>query len=123
MLSPGDIVVMDNLSSHKSQALRDAIEAVGAQLILPPPCSPDFNPIEQVFSKLKALLRKAAARARRTLGRHRRSAQSLQRRRMRKLLPQRRMRMELIGKWASAARLASASSRAIRLCGEWNCRG
>jgi transposase len=61
-LLPGDIVVMDNLSSHKSQAVRDAIEAVGAQLLLLPPYSPDFNPIEQAFSKLKALLRKAAAR-------------------------------------------------------------
>ena len=61
-LSRGDIVVMDNLSSHKSQAVRDAIEAAGALLILLPPYSPDFNPIEQAFSKLKALLRKAAAR-------------------------------------------------------------
>lgn len=62
-LMPGDIVVMDNLSSHKSQAVRNAIEAVGAQLLLLPPYSPDFNPIEQAFSKLKALLRKAAARS------------------------------------------------------------
>ncbi len=61
-LSPGDIVVMDNLPSHKSAAVRKAIEAVGAELRLLPPYSPDFNPIENAFSKLKALLRKAAAR-------------------------------------------------------------
>jgi transposase len=61
-LSPGDVVIMDNLSSHKSPAVRAAIEAVGAHLRYLPPYSPDFNPIEQAFSKLKALLRKAAAR-------------------------------------------------------------
>lgn len=61
-LRPGDVVVMDNLGSHKSQAVRQAIEAAEAQLLLLPPYSPDFNPIEQAFSKLKALLRKAAPR-------------------------------------------------------------
>ncbi len=59
-LRPGDIVVMDNLSSHKGQAVRQAIEARGARLVFLPPYSPDLNPIEMVFSKLKALLRKAA---------------------------------------------------------------
>jgi transposase len=61
-LSPGDIVIMDNLSSHKGQAIREAIEAAGAQLLFLPPYSPDFNPIEKAFSKLKAHLRKAAER-------------------------------------------------------------
>ena len=61
-LSPGDIVVMDNLSSHKRPAVRHAIEAAGARLLYLPPYSPDFNPIENAFAKLKALLRKAAAR-------------------------------------------------------------
>ena len=59
-LSPGDIVVMDNLSSHKGPAVRQAIEAAGARLLYLPPYSPDFNPIENAFAKLKALLRKAA---------------------------------------------------------------
>ena len=61
-LRPGDIVVMDNLSSHKGQAVRRAIEAAGASLLYLPPYSPDFNPIENAFAKLKALLRKAAER-------------------------------------------------------------
>lgn len=61
-LRPGDIVVMDNLPAHKPIAIRLAIEAAGAQLRFLPPYSPDFNPIEMVFSKLKAELRKAAAR-------------------------------------------------------------
>jgi transposase len=63
-LRPGDIVVMDNLGSHKGAAVRQAIEAAGAELRFLPPYSPDFNPIENAFSKLKALLRKAAARTR-----------------------------------------------------------
>jgi transposase len=61
-LTPGDIVIMDNLGSHKGQAVRKAIEAAGAKLLFLPPYSPDFNPIEKAFSKLKALLRKAAER-------------------------------------------------------------
>ena len=61
-LRPGDIVVMDNLSSHKGPAVRTMIEAVGARLLYLPPYSPDFNPIEKAFSKLKAGLRKAAQR-------------------------------------------------------------
>ncbi|GJD94418.1 IS630 family transposase ISMex41 [Methylobacterium iners] len=61
-LVPGDIVVMDNLSSHKGPAVRAAIEAAGARLLFLPPYSPDFNPVEMAFSKLKAGLRKAAAR-------------------------------------------------------------
>ena len=62
MLRPGDIVVMDNLASHKVAGIREAIEAAGAELRYLPPYSPDLNPIEQFFVKLKALLRKAAAR-------------------------------------------------------------
>ena len=61
-LLPGDVVVMDNLPAHKSVGVRTAIEAAGASLRHLPPYSPDFNPIEQAFSKLKAILRKAAAR-------------------------------------------------------------
>lgn len=61
-LSPGDIVVMDNLPAHKVTGVDQAIEAAGAHLLYLPPYSPDFNPIEMAFSKLKALLRKAAAR-------------------------------------------------------------
>ena len=62
-LSPGDIVIMDNLSSHKVAGVREAIKAAGAFLLYLPPYSPDLNPIELAFSKLKALLRKAAARS------------------------------------------------------------
>ena len=61
-LSTGDVVVMDNLPAHKPLAVRQAIEAVGAELRLLPPYSPDFNPIEMAFSKLKAFLKKTAAR-------------------------------------------------------------
>ena len=61
-LQPGDIVIMDNLSSHKRAGVRQAIEAVGAALIYLPPYSPDFNPIEQAFSKFKWLLKSAAHR-------------------------------------------------------------
>ena len=59
-LAPGDIVVMDNLASHKRPKVRDLIEATGAHLLFLPPYSPDFNPIEMLFAKLNALLRKAA---------------------------------------------------------------
>ena len=60
-LGPGDVVVMDNLGSHKGRAVRAAIRAAGAHLFYLPPYSPDLNPIEQVFAKLKSLLRKAQA--------------------------------------------------------------
>ncbi len=62
-LRPGDIVVMDNLSSHKVDGVRQAIEACGAHLLYLPPYSPDLNPIELLFAKLKALLRTIAARS------------------------------------------------------------
>ena len=61
-LNPGDIVIIDNLGSHKGKAVRRAIRAAGAKLFFLPPYSPDLNPIEQVFAKLKTLLRKAAER-------------------------------------------------------------
>ena len=61
-LAKGDIVIMDNLPAHKVSGIRKAIEDVGATLLYLPPYSPDFNPIEMAFSKLKAILRKAAAR-------------------------------------------------------------
>jgi transposase len=62
-LSPGDIVVMDNLQPHKNATVRELIEAVGAELRFLPPYSPDLNPIEQAFAKLKAHLRKAEERS------------------------------------------------------------
>ena len=62
-LMPGDIVVMDNLPAHKVKGIAEAITARGAELRYLPPYSPDLNPIEQMFAKLKALLRKAAARS------------------------------------------------------------
>jgi transposase len=61
-LRPGDIVIVDNLGSHKGKTVRKAIRAAGAKLFFLPPYSPDLNPIEQVFAKLKTLLRKAAER-------------------------------------------------------------
>jgi transposase len=61
-LVPGDVVVMDNLPAHRVKGVNAAIERIGATLLYLPPYSPDFNPIEQAFAKLKAQLRKAAAR-------------------------------------------------------------
>lgn len=66
-LSPGDVVVMDNLAAHKVTGVREAVAAVGASILYLPPYSPDLDPIEQMFAKLKALLRRAAARTRETL--------------------------------------------------------
>jgi transposase len=66
-LRPGDIVVMDNLSSHKSVSVRHAIEAAGASLMYLPPYSPDYSPIEPAFSKIKQLLRGLAARTQEAL--------------------------------------------------------
>jgi len=62
-LRPGDIVILDNLSSHKVAGVEEAITATGATVLYLPPYSPDLNPIEKFFSKLKALLRKAAKRS------------------------------------------------------------
>ena len=66
-LTPGDVVIMDKLASHKVAGVRHAIEACGASLLYLPPYSPDLNPIEQSFAKLKALIRKAATRNREAL--------------------------------------------------------
>lgn len=66
-LRPGQIVVVDNLSAHKDERIRLAIEARGCTLLFLPPYSPDFNPIEQAFSKLKAILRGLGARTQETL--------------------------------------------------------
>jgi transposase len=62
-LRPGDIVIIDNLGSHKAQRVRSALRSAGAKLLFLPPYSPDLNPIEQVFAKLKTLLRTAAERS------------------------------------------------------------
>ena len=61
-LAPGDVLVLDNLSAHKVDGVRQAVTAAGASILDLPPYSPDFNPIEQLFAKLKAILRKVAAR-------------------------------------------------------------
>lgn len=61
-LAKGDVVILDNLGSHKSKAVRSAIRAAGAHMIFLPPYSPDLNPIEQLFAKLKHLIRKAEPR-------------------------------------------------------------
>lgn len=61
-LTPGDVVIMDNLPAHKVSGIREAIEAAGATVLYLPPYSPDFNPIENAFAKIKGLLRAAAAR-------------------------------------------------------------
>jgi len=66
-LSPGQVVVMDNLSAHKGQKVRELIEERGCELLYLPPYSPDYNPIEQAFSKMKALMRKSGARTREAL--------------------------------------------------------
>jgi transposase len=66
-LKPGQVMVMDNLSSHKSERVRELIEKRGCELIYLPPYSPDFNPIEEAFAKLKALLRRFEARTREAL--------------------------------------------------------
>ena len=66
-LKPGDIVILDNLSSHKVAGVREAIAATGAELRYLPPYSPDLNPIENAFAKLKTLLRKAAERTKEAL--------------------------------------------------------
>jgi transposase len=68
-LAPGDVVVLDNLAAHKVEGVRQAIAAAGASVLYLPPYSPDLNPIEQLFAKLKALLRKAAARTKEALWR------------------------------------------------------
>jgi len=67
VLKPGDVVVMDNLSAHKAPAVREWIEKAAAELLYLPPYSPDLNPIEKAWAKLKQLLRAAKARSKQTL--------------------------------------------------------
>jgi transposase len=66
-LKSGQVIVMDNLSAHKGERVRELIEARGCELLYLPPYSPDFNPIEEAFAKIKGLLRKAQARSRKAL--------------------------------------------------------
>ena len=66
-LGPGRIVVMDNLSAHKTQKVRELVEGAGCELLYLPPYSPDLNPIEEAFSKIKSIVRKAEARTREAL--------------------------------------------------------
>ena len=66
-LRPGQVVVMDNLTAHKGERVREPIEGRGCKLLYLPPYSPDFNPIEEAFAKIKAVLRKAEARTREAL--------------------------------------------------------
>ncbi|MBK8174132.1 MAG: transposase [Rhodospirillales bacterium] len=91
-LKPGDIVIMDNLSSHKSPAVRTAIKAAGAELRFLPPYSPDSNPIENAFAKLKPPAPKSRrTHRRRPLAHHRLAHRSIHTSRMRKLLHPRRI--------------------------------
>ena len=94
-LAPGDIVIMDNLGSHKGPAVRDAIRSAGAKLLFLPPYSPDLNPIEQVFAKLKLLLRKAAERSVEQPGERIGTLLDASPHRMRQLPPQLRIRFSL----------------------------
>lgn len=95
---------MDNLSSHKDRNIRDMIEAVGAALVYLSAYSHDFNPIQNTFAKLKALLRKAAERTiEGSLGHHRFSDRPIYPTRIRKLLHRRRVRCKLNGKCSNAA--------------------
>ena len=66
-LRPGQVVVMDNLGAHRGERVRELVEGRGCELLFLPPYSPDFSPIEEAFSKIKALLRKSQARTRRSL--------------------------------------------------------
>ena len=115
-LNRGDVVIMDNLGSHKGQAVRRLIRAAGAKLFFLPRYSPDLNPIEQVFSKLKTLLRKADPRTTdRYLAPDRLIARPFHRRGMRKLPRQRRLRFNLkrscSRRTSTAASLPSTSTR------------
>ena len=97
-LKVGDIVIIDNLGSHNGKAVRSAIRATGARLFFLPPYSPDLNPIEQVFAKLKTLLRKASrANSRNHLEAHRHAARRLHSTGMRKLLQECRIRFNITG--------------------------
>jgi transposase len=90
-LRPGDLVIMDNLPAHKVKGIRKAIEAQGAELLYLPPYSPDLNPIENAFAKLKALLRSSRANGRGLVERHRPHARLLPACRVRQLHRQLRL--------------------------------
>ena len=110
VLAPGDIVVMDNLGSHKGRAVRAAIRAAGAKPFFLPAYSPDLNPIEHAFAKMKTLLRKADARTiDETLANHRRVARLLHPGRMRQLLHQRTISFSL-----TRSRFSSSAQRRRR---------
>jgi len=96
-LKPGDIVIMDNVATHKVNGVAEAIEAVGATVRYLPQYSPDLNPIEQAFSKLKALLRKAAERTVPTLRKARQTPRQLHRCRLRQFPPTLRLWFDLSG--------------------------
>ncbi len=66
-LHPGQIVIMDNLSAHKSEKVKELIEAVGCEVLYLPPYSPEYNPVEEAFSKIKGILKKVGARSREAL--------------------------------------------------------
>ena len=100
-LSPGDLVVIDNLSAHKIEGVRKRIEATGARLLYLPPYSPDLNPIELAFAKLKALLRKARTNQRRSLGQNLPAPRGLLTTGMRQLSRSRRIRAVLNGECSS----------------------
>jgi transposase len=96
-LRPGEVVIMDNLPAHKVHGVRQAIEAAGASLRYLPPYSPDFNPIEMAFAKLKALLRPRRPNNPRPLASHRRRPSPLHAQRMRKLSRRRSLRCNMSG--------------------------
>lgn len=96
-LAPGDIVIMDNLSSHKAPAAREAIEAVGAKLLFLPPYSPDFNPIEQALETESAPAKSRRAHHPRPVGGYRPYPRPIPAAGVRQLLRQRRIRCRLIG--------------------------
>ena len=110
-LRPGDIVVMDNLAVHKVAGVRQAVEACGAELRYLPPYSPDFNPIENAFAKLKAHVRKSAARTLDALERAAANALPQFTRRLRKLLRSRRIQLGLIGTCSRGSRRGPAICR------------
>ena len=108
-LKPGDVVILDNLGSHKGKAVRQAIRAVGARLVFLPKYSPDLNPIEQVFAKFKTLLRKAEARTYDAVAERKRShSRSIPTRRMRRLCEERRIRVKPNAEGSSRRRWAAA---------------
>jgi len=113
-LREGDIVIMDNLGSHKGKAVRELIRSTGAKLFFLPKYSPDLNPIEQVFAKLKHLLRKAACQnGRDRLRRHRRNPRGLYARRMRQLLHE--LRLSNLKSSCSKSRSKNLLNRTNRL--------